>query len=231
MVRNDHAQSSRRASRAGLRARNKEEKLRRIVRAGRALFVQKGFDATTTRAIAARAGVAAGTFFLYFAEKRDLLFHLFQEEVSATEEEAFGTLPAEAPLAGQLTHLFGRFYAYYARDPRLSRVLLKELLFLERGERADLLAYTLRFVGRVTELVERARSRGELAPEEEPASVAEHAFALYIGGLVAWLSGAFEKPDLVREHVGAQLRVLLRGLARVPEEPRSRPRRRREGGR
>ena len=66
------------------RERNKEKKLESIVRAGRALFVQKGFDATTTRAITARAGVATGTFFLYFREKRDLLFHLFKDGYQLT---------------------------------------------------------------------------------------------------------------------------------------------------
>ena len=71
--------------------RNKEKKRDALVRAGRALFLAKGFDETTTRAIAAKAGVASGTFFLYFREKRDLLFHLFQEEVSGVQAEAFAT--------------------------------------------------------------------------------------------------------------------------------------------
>jgi len=50
---------------AGLRARNKERKRDALVRAGRALFLAKGFDETTTRAIAAKAGVASG-----FLERR-----------------------------------------------------------------------------------------------------------------------------------------------------------------
>src|SRR5512145_2721251 len=119
---------------AGLRERNKERKRDALVRAGRALFLAKGFEETTTRAIAAKAGVASGTFFLYFREKRDLLFHLFEEEVSVVQEEAFRSAPKGAPLAKRLAHVFGRFYAYYARNPRLSRVFLKELIFLEEGE-------------------------------------------------------------------------------------------------
>ena len=41
----------------GLRERNKRDKLRRIRDAATELFLQKGFDDTTTRAIAQRAGV------------------------------------------------------------------------------------------------------------------------------------------------------------------------------
>ncbi len=46
MLRNEPAQSQ------GLRGRNKADKLARIEKAGRALFARRGFDDTTTRAIA-----------------------------------------------------------------------------------------------------------------------------------------------------------------------------------
>ena len=58
----------------GLRERNKLDKLRRIKKAARELFIARGFDDTTTREIAARAGVGMGTVFLYADNKRDLLF-------------------------------------------------------------------------------------------------------------------------------------------------------------
>ncbi|MDE1968507.1 MAG: helix-turn-helix transcriptional regulator, partial [Alphaproteobacteria bacterium] len=44
----------------GLRERSKARKLGNIRRAARELFVEKGYDATTTRAIAKRAGVGLG---------------------------------------------------------------------------------------------------------------------------------------------------------------------------
>ncbi len=200
--------------RSGLRERNKEEKLERIVRAGRALFVQRGFDETTTRAIAAKAGVAAGTFFLYFKEKRDLLFHLFKDDVSTVQEKAFTSVPGDAPLVRRLGHVFGHFYAYYARDPRLSRVFMKELLFLEEGECDDMLALTLGFVAHVAELVARARDRGEIEPSADPTQVATHAFAVYVFGVVGYLNGAFPTPDLARAQLEQQLELLMRGLAR-----------------
>ena len=57
-----------------VRERNRRDKLQRITAAARALFVEKGFDETTTREIARRADVALGTLFLYATDKRDLLF-------------------------------------------------------------------------------------------------------------------------------------------------------------
>jgi AcrR family transcriptional regulator len=63
-----------------LRERNKQEKLARIERAARLLFTQKGFERTTTREIAQRARVGAGTLFLYAKDKRELLLRMFRAD-------------------------------------------------------------------------------------------------------------------------------------------------------
>ena len=71
------------ASTDGLRARNKLDKLRRIKEAAQSLFIAKGFDDTTMREIAVRAGVGLGTIFLYAKDKRDLLFPHHQRAAAA----------------------------------------------------------------------------------------------------------------------------------------------------
>jgi hypothetical protein len=62
-----------------------------------------------------------------------------------------------------------------------------------------------------------------------PARVAEHAFSLYVGGLVAWLNGAFATPGRVLAHVAFQIEVLVRGVAlaraRADRKPKQRGRR------
>ena len=66
---------------SGQREKNKIEKLQRIREAARELFVKKGFDETTTREIAARAGVGIGTVFTYAENKRDLLFLVANDDL------------------------------------------------------------------------------------------------------------------------------------------------------
>ena len=56
----------------------------RIVRAAESLFETKGYEATTSSAIARRAGVSVGTFYLYFPDKHAVLleiFHLTVEQI------------------------------------------------------------------------------------------------------------------------------------------------------
>ena len=69
------------STRPGRRARNKESRQRRIVDTALSLFQSKGFDKTTTREIAKRAGVAEGTLFNYFRTKEDIALHFFELEV------------------------------------------------------------------------------------------------------------------------------------------------------
>ena len=58
----------------GRRELNKEDKLRRIKSAARALFIKKGYDEASTRELAQRAGVALGTLFSYAANSATSCF-------------------------------------------------------------------------------------------------------------------------------------------------------------
>ncbi len=55
------------------RTKPPEERRGEIMRAARHLFLEHGVAATTVEQITARAGVAKGTFYLYFSSKEDVL--------------------------------------------------------------------------------------------------------------------------------------------------------------
>lgn len=74
---------SAKAAPAGRRERRKAETRRRLLLAARALFVERGFSATRPQDIARRADVGAGTFYLHFADRREV-FMAFTEQ--ATKE-------------------------------------------------------------------------------------------------------------------------------------------------
>ncbi|HSP99478.1 MAG TPA: TetR/AcrR family transcriptional regulator [Candidatus Dormibacteraeota bacterium] len=204
MLRNEPAQETR-------RSRNKLDKLARIEKAGRVLFAKRGFDATTTRAIAARADIGIGTLFLYFAKKEDLLVHLFHRDIGAVQQEMFASLPAR-PLRRQLLHIVDALYAYYARDPALSRVFVKELLFLDAPRRDRVTALTLDFLERIVALITAAQARGEIVRALEPRQLAYAAFGLYCFTLINWLGGVIEDREVARAQLRASLDLLLAGL-------------------
>jgi len=52
---------------------------KKLLEAGRNLFAEQGYHATSIQAIASRAGMAAGAFYTYFRSKRQLLIVLMNE--------------------------------------------------------------------------------------------------------------------------------------------------------
>ena len=117
--------------RAGRRELKKEDKLRRIREAARRQFIANGFDDASTRQIAMEAGVALGTLFLYAADKRDLLFLVVNDGLEDVAARAAAAVKPEASLIGNLIAAFRPLYEFFAEEPDLSRLTLREMMFYE----------------------------------------------------------------------------------------------------
>ncbi|MGA0604273.1 TetR/AcrR family transcriptional regulator [Caulobacter sp. KR2-114] len=85
--------------------RSGEDARRRLQQAALDLFLERGYEATTTAEIAARAGVTERTFFRHFPDKREALFH---GEAAFRDALAEGVAAAPADLAplDALQHAF-----------------------------------------------------------------------------------------------------------------------------
>ena len=195
------------------RARRKEETVRRIEEAGWRLFRSRGYEATSTRGIAEGADIAAGTLFNYFPEKRSLLIHLMQGQIDRALDEAFATMTAST-LEAELTYVFSALTRCYAKERRLSRVFVKELLFTDGQRRTKSAAWTFDLVKRVANLVRNAQRRGELDPSIDPMEAAQQVFSTHYFGLVTWLGGTIPSQAAQEKQFAASLRLLLRGLRR-----------------
>jgi AcrR family transcriptional regulator len=59
----------------------------RIIKVAAKLFAKKGWDSTTTRGIAAAAGIANGTLFNYFDSKEAIVAELISEALAQAQQE------------------------------------------------------------------------------------------------------------------------------------------------
>jgi len=59
----------------------------RIIKAAAKLFAREGWESTTTRGIAAAAGIAAGTLFNYFESKEAIVAELISEALARAQQE------------------------------------------------------------------------------------------------------------------------------------------------
>ena len=101
----------------------KAETRRRILKAGRDRFAKVGFEAATTREIAAAAGIAAGTLFNYFPSKEAIVMAMVAEALSKAHRgfEA-------GPRGGSLVEDLFAFIAAELRGLRPLRGCLRPVL-------------------------------------------------------------------------------------------------------
>jgi AcrR family transcriptional regulator len=169
-----------------LRQAQKQGSRRLILESAYALFSEKGYEASTMRMLAVRAGVSLGAIFSHFPDKPSLLAAAFQEDLDAVVQEAFRSLPPVG-YAAQLLRLTREIYGFYARDAGLARTLVSQSLFLpgEPGARLD--AQLAAFLDAVAALLAAARERGEL-PRSFSSELGAIAFgSLYLGVLIQGL--------------------------------------------
>ena len=152
---------------SGLRERNKLDKLRRIKDAASELFIRKGYDDTTTREIAVRAGVGLGTIFVYAATKRDLLFLLVNDDLQRVVEKAAAGVQPNRPTLENLLRTFQQHYRYFAQEPALSRLALREMSFYDTGPEAQKFLKTReRLVALIAEIVRTAANQKAISSTE-----------------------------------------------------------------
>ena len=206
------------ASADGLRVRNKLDKLRRIKDAAQSLFIAKGFDDTTMREIAVRAGVGLGTIFLYAKNKRDLLFLTINEGLENVTNEAENAVDPKEPLIDNLLAVAKLHYRFFGRQPAISRLVLREMIFYDSGAQAPPFHKTrdrlIRLFGRTTEM---AIANGEIAPSEPPLFAGWTLFCIFQVELRRWLASDVTHLRAGLNELERAFRMLIVGFGLAPE--------------
>lgn len=178
----------------GLREKHKLEKRQRIRAAVRQLFSKHGYETATLRQIAKRAHVGLGTLFNYAQDKRDLVFLIFNEELSAVTDEALRAAQTQRRLLGKLIGLCQPHYKFYGKDPALSRILLKDMTFYSEGKQAaEFHRIRHRLLSGIEEAVRSAQRERQIKSREDAALIARHIFLVFAGALRWWI--ASRKPN------------------------------------
>lgn len=202
----------------GQREKNKRDKLLRIKKAARELFVSKGYDDTTTREIAIRAGVGMGTVFTYADNKRDLLFLIANEDLAETTARAAAHVSPAVSMLSNLMAIFRDHYEFFGEQPELSRLTLREMMFYDSGTQANRFKTTRELlISLVHEAIRRGKERGEFLSAEDHRVIGWVIFCVYQVELRRWL--AESKLDVAGGMASLEraIRVVIDGL--TPRDP------------
>lgn len=171
----------------GAAARSRAATRARLRASGLALFAERGLHGVTTHDIARGAGVAAGTFYLHFRDKRQLFREIAGEAVDALRSR-LDRANASHDDPERRVRAHARSMVEFASENRaVMRILFSgdaDAAAVEHDVLDDLAAS-------ITEARRKRHAEGEPAPELDPAVLSQAVVGMWARVLAWWT----ENPD------------------------------------
>jgi AcrR family transcriptional regulator len=140
---------------------SRDTKRQEIVQAAIELFAAKGFRGTTTRDLAAKAGVNEAIIFRYFVNKTELYRAILEEKVHQSDDAHYKEvvqLATETDVRTFLEFLGNQFIQLHEQDSTFMRLLLFSAL--EGHELVDMFLESMAFRNPLAAYLERRMSEG-----------------------------------------------------------------------
>jgi AcrR family transcriptional regulator len=213
--------------RRSLRAEHVQATRDALTVAGRSLFGQAGFAATSVEDIAAEAGVTIGALYHHFSTKADLFDTVFE---GLHRELRDRSVAAASGCSTALTGLLARFDAFLdaALEREFQRILFMDAPAVVGAERYHEVDERYSYAD-TRAMLEAAIKNGEMPSVPDTGMLAHLLLgAVYQGAVVVSRS---QKPEGTRAAIGKAVHDLLARLAAAEPpanrvRPRSRPHRR-----
>jgi TetR/AcrR family transcriptional regulator, fatty acid metabolism regulator protein len=103
------------------------DKPQQIIEAAIRVFARKGYYNSRVSDIARAAGIAAGTIYLYFDTKQDILITLFRDKMAAFVAAAWRAIAEERDAIAKVRRLVYLHFEILERQPELAEVVQVEL--------------------------------------------------------------------------------------------------------
>ncbi len=130
------------------------EKPQQIIEAAVRVFARKGYFNSRVSDIAHEAGIAAGTIYLYFDTKEDILITMFREKMAAFVETVRKAIAQDHDAVAKLRRLIRLHFQILQDNPELAEVVQVELRQgqkLFRGAASQEIAAYFALIGSVFE--------------------------------------------------------------------------------
>ncbi|MBI2222430.1 MAG: TetR/AcrR family transcriptional regulator [Acidobacteria bacterium] len=181
-----------------------------ILRAAIAVFARRGFFNSQVADVARQAGVAAGTVYLYFRSKDELLVSIFERTMKEARAEARAALDGLEDPVERLEALARVHLGRLGRDRDLAVVFQVELRqstkFMERLSTT----YLREYLGLMRDTIAGAQARGAFRKELNPTVAAKVFFGALDEMATNWILSK-RRYSLVNDANGV-LDILLNGF-------------------
>jgi TetR/AcrR family fatty acid metabolism transcriptional regulator len=190
---------------------DKGDKRDALLRAAIDTFAARGFFNAQVADVARAAGVAAGTVYLYFRNKDDLLISIFERTMGEAIAEGRRAIAKLPDATARLRAIARMHLDRLGRDRALAIVFQIELRqstkFMERFSATELREY----LGIIRDLIAEGQKAGAFRPEINPTFAAKLLFGMLDEMATNWILSK-RKYSLISE-ADAIADLFIRGLA------------------
>jgi AcrR family transcriptional regulator len=191
------------------RALAKMRTRQRLLGAARRLFITRGYDAATIRDIAAEADLSTGAVFASFSDKADLFNEVIIADCEALIREMAGVAEA-GPVAEVLLNILSLGYEVHREQLPLTQAALGFSWVRAADHETRYRRVSRLLINRLTEVLDQAIARGELAAGLDTPLISEMLFDTYLGNFRKAIFDGWDNTKL-RERLQSQITVLLAG--------------------
>lgn len=206
------------------RKKRADERRGQLLEAARTVFSSKGYHAATVEDITKAAGVAKGTFYLYFSKKREIFYELiaqFFEMVTQVGMSVAEEVRSPQDLFERVERASRRLARLFQDNRDLVRLTYRESMGMD-DKLETMVRQFYRGMAQVeAENVKLGVELGLFREDIHPLIAAYAHIGMVERVLLAWLSDRTfpEVPDLVHQIIQLAYQGLKRPAAQVQSEP------------
>ena len=159
--------------------KNKSEKYHKILDSAGAVFAEHGFYKAIISQIAARAGVADGTLYLYFKNKDDILYQFISFKTEAVFGQMHAAVKKGVTAEEKLRHLIRCHLEEFQNDRNMAVIFQSEVRYLREIE-PQIKDISKMYLDLLSEIIEQGQIEGSMRQD------------LFIGLVKRFILGAVE---------------------------------------
>lgn len=189
-------------------------KYHRILNAAVRVFAENGFHQATISQIAREAGVADGTIYLYFKNKKDILSHFFNHTTREVFDRFRDAVDQEDGAENKLRSLIRTHLAEFQKYRDMAVVFQREALLARQVSEEDIKAITRMYLEILDEII-RDGQREKTIRKQIPRGLAKRFILGAINEVINTWVVSGEGRDLVKM-ADPLVDLCLEGIARPP---------------
>ena len=184
----------------------------RIRAAARELFAERGFDKTTLRAIAARAGMGASSIYRHIQSKEELLVDELWELQGRAWTELRQADDGKGTTRERLQAFLDAEHALLAAEPDFTTIALRATTHPEARVARRVLKMQDRTIGYIAEILMQGRARKELRRDADLLAASSTITHTINGARIAWANGLLSA-EACRKTIHGAVELLFAGIA------------------